>query len=269
MDVARLKPQDSNLDATGEVRPEFAMQTVERVMKVLLAFTPENRSLGVTELADQLGLTKSAVHRILTSLVTIGFAQRDESSSRYRLGHQAIEVGLAALGRTDLRVVALPIMHDLVETTSETATVSLMVGFSRTYLAQVESPQFVRMCVDVGRRFPLYAGASGRAILAFVPPSVLESYLASMKLDRLTDQTLTSKSKLLESLKIVADAGYAVSSGERDQYAGAVAAPIFGEENRVIGCVSVCGPRERFGREAGAKYGRLVVEASREISRLL
>jgi IclR family transcriptional regulator, acetate operon repressor len=242
------------------------LQTVERAMGILLAFTASDRSLGVSEIARSLDLPKSAVHRILGSLLKTGFVERDEPGGRYRLGPRAIDLGMAAMGTQDVRAMALPIMQDLSLKTGETVTLSMLIGRERVYVGQVEGSKTVRMTVRVGARFPLYAGASGRAILAALPQPEQDAYLDSVPLRPLTPDTITSRPGLERELKTVREAGYASSSGERDPWAAAVAAPLVTARGRVLGSVSVCGPRQRFGRAEVDEYGRAVAAAAALIS---
>jgi DNA-binding IclR family transcriptional regulator len=242
------------------------LQTVERALTVLLAFTESDRVLGVSDIARSLGLPKSAVHRILATLLKVGFVERDEPTGRYRLGPRAIDLGMVAMGTADIRAMALPIMQELSRQTSETVTLSMLVGRERVYVSQVEGPNTIRMTVRVGARYPLYAGASGRAILAALPPAERDAYLASTELAALTEDTITSPAMLLAEVNRVRELGYAHSSGERDPWAAAVAAPLVTSRGRVVGSVSVCGPRQRFGAAEVAAYGAAVVEAAAVLS---
>jgi DNA-binding IclR family transcriptional regulator len=245
------------------------MESVERVSNVLLAFASGERDLGVSEIARRLHLPKSAVHRTLTALCRTGLVRRDPSSPRYSLGPRAIELSLAAMGHGDVRAAALPIMRDMTSRTRETTTLSLLAGDERFYAAQVESPQDVRMTIEPGRRCPLYAGASGRAILAFFEEARLDDYLARTALRALTDATITDAGRLMRELEKVRADGYAASSGERDPWAAAVAAPIFARGGQVIGSISVCGPRGRVGEAEVRSHGAAVREAAANLSHQL
>jgi DNA-binding IclR family transcriptional regulator len=243
-------------------------QSVQRVSGVLLSFTAGEQTLGVTQIASRLGIAKSAVHRTLTSLMYTGLIARDTATARYRLGPRAAGLAMAAFGMPDIRTQALPLLEELVEKTRESSTLSVAIGQERVYVAQVEGPQVIRMAVQLGRRQPLYAGASGKAILAFLPPDESEAFLAQVPLAPLTTATVTDRGRLLEELLTIRKSGYATSSGERDPGAGSVAAPIF-NSSRVIGAISVCGPTSRITGEKIPEYGQLVREAAKELSRLL
>lgn len=245
------------------------LQVAERVVRVLKAFSESGGALGVSELARRLDLPKSVVHRTLTSLVRTGFLQQEEASGRYRLGPEAISLGLAALGRVDLVEIALSHMEVLRSRTGETVTLSVRVGSARVYVAQLVSPQDVKMTVEIGRRWPLYAGASGRAMLAMLPSAELEQHFASVELVPLTERTIVSADALRASLAEVRARGYAVSLGERDPWAGAVAAAVIAPRQGVLGAVSVCGPLPRFTEERVAAFAPALQEAVQGIGESL
>lgn len=242
------------------------VQTVERVARLLLAFTDLGSELGVRELSRHLNLAKSVVHRMLVSLAQTGLVAQDPETGRYRLGPRALDLGLAALGAVDLPGVALPVMAALRDETLETITLSLRAGDRRTYAAQLESPQTIRMTVELGRSWPLYAGASGRAILAYLPAGELERYLADNRLQPLTERTITDPAKLTLELDRVQQRGYAASAGERDPLASAVAAPIRARGGEVVGSISICGPTARFTPDQIFDFGDRVRRAAAQIS---
>lgn len=242
------------------------MESAERVSNVLLAFTSGEPVLGVAEIARRLGIPKSGVHRTLTALCRTGLVRQDTATSKYRLGLRAVDLGLAALDHGDLRSAALPIMREITHRTRETTTLSLLAGRERFYAAQVESPQDVRMTVGIGLRCPLYAGASGRSILAFLPENELEDYLRSVPLTALTAKTFTTVPDLKAELELVRTRGYAVSRGERDAWAAAIAAPFWDRDGRVAGSLSICGPLSRFETAPVTEYAAIVAEATRRLS---
>ncbi|MPZ84891.1 MAG: helix-turn-helix domain-containing protein [Actinophytocola sp.] len=245
------------------------MQSVDRVTAVLMCFTSGEPELGVTEIAQRLELPKSAVHRILEALTGAGMTTKEYERGKYRLGPRATELSLAALGTVDVRSLALPVMEELRDSTGETVTLSFVIGNERVYVAQVESKQDVRMTVEVGRRAPLYAGASGRAILMTFGEQELDQYLAHVALTPLTDQTVRDRDVLTDVLDADRHRGYTLSSGERDPYAAAVAAPIVGRNSRAFACFSVCGPRARLDAPLLDSTGPAVVDAAERISEML
>lgn len=220
---------------------------IERALDALSLFAESTSpSLGVTEIAQALGLSKAVVHRILASFRAKGFVELDETTRRYSLGPRILFLGLTYLDRIDIVSVARPAMAELCSLTNETATLSLRSGDHRVYVDQVTPSRDVKMSVSLGVPYPLHAGASSKAFLAFLAPDEIDAYLEDPDLSALTDKTIVDVKKLRKELAQIRELGYATSFGERMEGAGAVAAPVFGRDGRPAGVISVCGPIERF-----------------------
>jgi IclR family transcriptional regulator, acetate operon repressor len=242
---------------------------VERALDVLSLFGDDDvTDLGVTEVADRLDLSKSVVHRILSSLRVKGYVELDEDSRRYRLGPAILTLGLSYLDRLNVREVARDALRELVRRTDETATLSVRSNDHRVYVDQVTPGRDIKMVVQLGSAHPLHAGGSSKAMLAFLPEAERESYLTSQTLDAITPLTITSADDLRQELSAIRAQGYAVSLGERQAGAGSVAAPVFGHDGNVVGVISVCGPVERFTDEVES-CARHLLEVTRDVSRRL
>ncbi|MEV0971228.1 IclR family transcriptional regulator [Microtetraspora glauca] len=243
-----------------------SIAAVERAMDVLLLFGRSPRpDLGVTEIATELGLTKAAVHRILTALRNRELITVDPASRRYALGHAAIALGRAYLARTDLRLLAAGELRRLSAQTGETATLSIRRGDTRLYAEQVVPKQELRMEVSLGIPYALHAGSSSKAILAFLPDEEIDGYLARHRLERVTDATITDPEKLRAELAETRARGYATSLGERQVGAASVAAPVFDHDGHVVAAISVSGPVTRFEPHM-ADCVRLLLDSAARIS---
>ena len=246
-----------------------SLSGVERALDILQLFAQsESSTLGVTEISQALGLSKAVVYRVLSACCSKGFVEIDETTHRYRLGVSSMYLGFAYVARLDLRAVAREAMQQLMEATNETATLSIRVGWTRVYLDQVVPNRDVKMTVQIGQPFQLHAGASSKAVLAFMPEAEREEYLAEHEHVRITDLTITDPGGLRRELEAIRIKGYAVSLGERDASAGSVAAPVFDREGLVGAVISVCGPVERF-RFEGEQVAVLLLEKTQEVSRRL
>ncbi|MFF0373172.1 IclR family transcriptional regulator [Actinoplanes missouriensis] len=244
-----------------------SIAAVERAMDVLLYFgRADQPDLGVTEIATALGLTKAAVHRILTALRSRELITVDPATRRYALGHAAVALGRAYLARTDVRAMAAPELKHLSGRTQETATLSLRRGDTRLYVDQVVPDQELRLEVSLGIPFPLNAGASSKAFLAFLPDFEVEAYLSRHPLEAVTDKTITDPAKLRKDLASVRKRGYATSLGERQAGAASIAAPIFDHDARVVAVISLAGPALRFKPESDAGAVADLQEAAARIS---
>lgn len=239
-----------------------------RAADVLLLFTDESDTLGVSHIARELGLSKAVVHRILTTFVSKGMLIVTRPAGEYRLGPAVVTLGARAMRASSLRSHAQPLLEGIQAQTGETATVSALVGQYRTYLAQVESPSEIKMTVEIGRRFPLHTGSSGRCILAFQRPALIESTLGGT-LQALTGESLTDPVALADHLEKIRRAGWSSSAGERMEGAASVAAPVFNMDGYAIGAISVCGPAHRMTAAANTHHAKAVVAAADEVSRAL
>ncbi len=251
------------------VSSEATVNSVLRALDVLSYFAETNQpSLGVTELAEAVGLSKTIVYRILSSLRARDFVHIDHTTHRYSLGPKALALAEAYRRQIDVGGIARDEMVQLVRETGETATLSLRVGCTRMYIDQVTPDRDVKMMVQIGHTYPLHAGSSSKAFLAFLSPDQVE-HCISGELDQLTPQTITSRSVLEADLETVRAKGYATSLGERDPGAGSVAAPVFEQGSaEPAAVISVCGPLERFRRELDV-IAPLLVAASHRVSHRL
>jgi len=239
---------------------------VERAADVLLHFTRVNSpDLGVTDIANDLGIAKAAVHRVLASLRSRDLVQLDERTHRYSLGPASLSLGLSALSRVDVRKLALPELALLSQLTNETSTLSVRVGFERIYLDQITPPREVIMSVSIGVRYPLHAGASSKAFLAFLGDAEIERYLAE-PLVSVTDSTVINREDLLAELHSIRERGWASSSGERQSGAASIAAPVLNHAGAPVAVLSVSGPKDRFDTH-NEKYVKLLLESTKRISK--
>lgn len=222
--------------------------------------------LGVSALSRETGIPKAVAHRMLKELTSVDFVSFDESEKRYGLGGLAVFVGLAAMRGLDLNRIARPYLLELTAQTRETATLSVLEGRERLYVDQVRSPQEISMVVTLGPRYPLFAGASSRAILATFSEEELDDYLADVPLAPLTTETISEEARLRDELRRTRERGFAVSLGERQAGAASVAAAIFAADGKACGSISVSGPLGRFPSSVQERYGVLVHDVAVRIS---
>lgn len=255
---------DAPSSAERAASPPSGTEAAARVADVLLLYL-HRPAYGVSAIARELNLSKAVVHRILQSLESRSIVAYDDRQRVYRLGSAIAALGARALSNLDLRASALPVLRRLARATGETVTLSALMGLSRIYIDQLPSLHEIKMTVEIGRPFPLHAGASSRALLAFAPPDLRRAVLDEA-LRPLTPRTMTDPAALEASLAETVRTGIARSRGERQHGAGSVAAPLFGPESEVVGAISVCGPVDRFDDATVERFAPLVAKAAREIS---
>jgi DNA-binding IclR family transcriptional regulator len=248
--------------------PSTPAATVQRLIAVLDAFLGSQTEFGVTELAGRLGLAKSVVHRLLTAMSEADYLAHNPSTRRYRLGPKAIRLGLVALGHLDVTQRARPCLMALAAETGETATLSVLDGTRRVYVDQVESTLPVRQSIQLGRQAPLYTGASGKAMLAFLPQDrVLDVVREAVRQGmQHADGSLLDELALLRDLDEVRRRGFAISLNERIVGAASAAAPILDHRGQVVASISLASVTVRHGREDLLQFGPRVRGYAERIS---
>lgn len=247
----------------------YFLESVDRVMKVLNAFTIETPELRLTDLSERLGIPKPQVLRIVSTLETGGYVARDPQTKRYRLGIQMFHLGMVVRQGLDLRRVAHPLLQQLVDETQETAGVFIYDPLGPMCIDFIDSPKGLRIFAQVGRRMPWNAGSSAKVILAFLPDEQREAILSRCDFKRYTRLTVTDPNDLREMLKEVRVLGYHINRGDLDVDAIGVAGPIFDHDGCIVGAISVSAPLSRASERELSRFARLVCETAREISRRL
>ncbi len=256
--AARTLANDTNRSVTA----------IERAIDVLFLFTNAKRPLGVTEIANEIGLSKAVVHRILTSLRERDLLATDPETRRYALGPSVLQIATAYREQLDIRELALEEMRQLSAATNETSTLSVRHGNRRVYVAQITPPREVKMTVPIGGSFPLHAGASSKALLAWLSEGEINLYLANHPLEALTNTTIVKVTELRTELKTIREQGFAASLGERHADAGSVAAPVLDHNQTPQAVISICGPVERMRREIPSTSAALML-ATQALSKKL
>lgn len=225
-----------------------ADSTAARVAEVLLAFTARAQPMGVTEIARATHLSKAVVHRVAQALCTSDLLWQDPHTRKYQLGMAAFTLADTAAQTSRFRAAGLEILATLTEQSGETTTLSGRIGHRRAYVAQVESTQLVRISVRLGVAHPLTAGASGAAILAFLPTAEAEAAL-HVPLERFSDATVTDPEQIRERVRQVREQGFARTTGERVKDSTGFAAPVFSPGGDVLGAVSIAALTSRLTPE--------------------
>lgn len=236
---------------------------VSRALRVLDAFAPEHRCLGLTEIAQRAGLPLTTTHRLVRELAAWGALERDPEGG-YRIGLRLWEVATLAPRGIGVREAALPFLEDLYEATHQNVHLAVLDGIEALYLERISGRGAVPVISRVGGRLPLHATGVGLVLLAFAPREVQERVLAA-PLRRYTTRTVTDPADLRRLLAQVRRTGVAISDGLLDLEALSVAAPIRDGSTAVVAALSVVVP----ATDDPAIYVPAVTAAARGVSREL
>jgi DNA-binding IclR family transcriptional regulator len=257
---------NGNLTRTGRTRSRI--QSVDRAAEILKALASGPRRLGVSQLADQLGLSRPTVHGLLQTLQAHGFVEQDAESGKYQLGAGLLHLGNSYLDLNELRSRSLVHAERLAERADAAVRVGVLHGDSVMVVHHVFRPDAGFQVLEVGSQIPAHASALGKAMLAYAPPAVLDE-LTSEPLARLTQRTLTA-GRLRGELADVRESGFARERDEAVLGEGSVAAPIVDHTGQAVGAIGAVGESARLLPRGPAKgLAAAVTEAARAISREL
>jgi len=250
-----------------ELKPAF--QVLERTFGILEVFTESRPEWSTTEIARALGLPVPTVHRILAALKRLGYVSQHEETRRFRLGLAALSLGERARAIADLRPVALGPLRRLSDATGETALLTVLTPERdrSVCLERVETPQPLRLSVQPGRQLPLHAGASQKALLAFMPDEEIERQI-SQPLERFCQSTITDPRALRRELKAIRARGWASSYEETNVGVWGIAVPVLSDTD-VVCAVGIAGPSPRLSVERVREDVGLVHDAAAAIGRAL
>ena len=242
--------------------PEEAAEDTSFARGLRLLLTVADRGeVRADELGTSLDMPLSTVYRYLRTLGDFGFV--DRNGGLFRIGPKLLIGTGANVSSERLIRHADAALRMLAQETGETAIVVRRVGLSSVCLHQVESEAPLRVTVPPGDMRPLYAGAPGRALLAFAPPEILDEVLAQ-DLVRITDRTPTEE-ELRATLGAIVMTGMAISEGELIAGSVAMAVPVFREDG-IVGAIAVVGPAFRCDEAWRTRSGRLLQAAGRTIN---
>ena len=230
----------------NEANPAGLSQSLERGLAVLRAFTPDRPTLGISELARGLALTRSTTHRYVATLATLGYLEQDGPTRKYRLGPRVLDLGFSVLASLDLREVAAPHLRRLTDSTGHTSNLAIRDDTDVILIDRVRGRpgryHHLEFTLHVGSRIPAYCSATGKALLAFLPRPDLEQVLERIDLIQRGPRTLTDKRALLAELDQVRRTGIAVNDEELESALRSIAAPVRARSGEVVAAVNVAVP---------------------------
>jgi DNA-binding IclR family transcriptional regulator len=232
----------------GERGGQSGVQSVDRAATVLEILAREGTA-GVSEIAAEMGIHKSTASRLLGALVAREFVHQDRDRGKYRLGFGILRLAAAIPGRLNLVQEVGPLLQELATRTRETANLAVLRSGFAVNVDQALGPSTLATQDWIGSLTPLHATASGKVLLAALPPDERQQVLQGTRLPGFTSRTVTSRPRLEEELLHVALTGYAVTNEEYETGMCSVAVPVHDHRGVAIASLSVSGPAFRFSPE--------------------
>jgi IclR family transcriptional regulator, pca regulon regulatory protein len=228
-------------------------QSLERGLAILSCFTPERQVLGIADLADELGMSRSTTHRYVVTLVALGYLEQTDRR-KYRLGLDVTRLGMAALAGTPLEVHAQPYLEELSRQTSYTVAVAVLDGPDIVVVECVHSVRRAGSDIDralaVGARLPAHRTAMGKALLAGLEEWAATRVVGELNFSMLTPKGITGPRGFAKKLEAIREDG--IACGDEELLPGLVeiAAPVRGEPRETVAAVGMAAPVSRISLDS-------------------
>ena len=244
---------------------EDTLNTLEKCVRILTLFSEASPTLTVGEIAERLQLPRSSAYRYVSALRAHRLVEPTPDGEGFRLGTRILELA-ATMSRKPLREVAYPFLESIARETGETINLCGLRDHVGVCLEKVDGTHALRVAHELGDSYPLHAGATGKAIFAFLGPEDQKAILADIGLPRITGSTITRISDLHTELKKIRANGYAESDGESIEGTHGIAAPIFSPTGRVVASIGASVPMHRAVGENLEQIIGFLVEAAKSIT---
>jgi IclR family pca regulon transcriptional regulator len=259
------------VDVRRSPRESGLSQSLERGLAILSAFTSTRPLLGVSELAREVGLSRSSAHRYIATLAALGYLEQDRATRRYRLGPRVLDLGFSAINSMELRQIAAPDLQTLSDSTGHTVNMAVLDGIDILYVDRCRSASHGQRDIDlnlhVGSRLPAYCTSMGKVLLAGLPPDELDARLGQMELVQRGPNTITARARLREELAQVRERGLAVNNEELAFGLRAIAVPVVGQEGNVVAAINLAVHRSFVSLEdLVVRLGPVLTATARGIS---
>ena len=238
----RIGADEDNLSPAPIFQDPNYSQSLERGLAILGCFTLERPALGIAEIAQDLGMSRSTTHCYVITLLALGYLEQG-ASRKYRLGVRVTDLGMSALSTTGLREHSHSYLEELRQRTSYTVNLAVLDGPEILDVDRARSFRRGQSKIDFGlargSRLPAYCTAMGKLLLAFLPEYEQCSLIAAMELSKRGPNTITSKRGLRGELEHVREEGFAVNDQEFASGLYSISAPVRSISREVVGAVNM------------------------------
>lgn len=244
------------------------INSITRALDILRLFDSQNWELGIQEISNRLAMNKTTVFRVVKTLEINGFLIQNPINSKYYPGFAILEMAHDMFQNFSEKSLIYPFMQQLQSEFNEDIVLSVLNGTNAICIERLESNNGLRLSSHVGRILPLYAGATGKVFLPYLPPEILESVLSCEK-ETFTMYTKIDRPSLEKDIESIRKNGYIISISEMDLGVSAIAVPIFDGKGKAAYSLGVCGSTERLESKDRDQIIKRLLEISSIISKRL
>ena len=228
----------------------YVIESLQRGLNVLSLFNRERSALTLTEIVEATGLNKSTTFRIVNTLDSSGYLERDPDTRQYRPGLKVLQLGFTAISSLEFRQLARPYLRKLSQATGESASLGVLDDLEIIYVDRIRGRQIiVGVILGIGSRIPAHCASMGKVILAHLPVQELAHRLAKSPPTPCTANSKIDLPAIEAELLQVRQQGYATNDEELEIGLRAVAAPIWDHNNQIVAAINTSGSVRTISNE--------------------
>jgi IclR family KDG regulon transcriptional repressor len=240
--------------------------SVQHALNILNIFDNVHAEIGNSEIARILGMDPGTVAGLIYTLRINNYLDQNPENRKYRLGLKLAERASVLLGQIDLRKIAAPILEDLLEWSGESINLAIRDHQEVVYIERLFGSHSLGIRSELGKRGPLHSTALGKAILANLDATEVQSILADYEMTPVTQKTIVDKKEFLAELERVKTNGYALDEEENELGGRCLAAPVMNHVGKPVAAISISAPIQRFTIEKIPEYGEYIKIAAATLS---
>ena len=239
------------------------LTTVEKAMSVIDLVAEARRPLTASEVSQRSGMPISTAFKFLSTAVNLGYLYYYESDKTYSLGVKFIRYASIATETRSLIGTAYPLMRELADKCLETVHLGVPQGYYGVFFEKVSSPQVIGVQTRIGSSAPFHKGATQRAMMAWLSNEKFEDFCNNYLLPKEGPEAVAkARADRVETRKN----GYAISCGEVNDNVAAVAAPILGANDQLLGSLAIALPQERLTKDKEELFRQYIMDTAHRLS---
>lgn len=243
-------------------------QSLERGLQTLTLLSSK-KSIGVTELAQELNVNKSTAFRIFETLQKYNMVEQNKSTFKYKLGPAILKLSENLYKNLNIISISKKHMMRLAEEVGESVHLCVLSNDSAVVIEQIMTNSRLTVNAKIGHKEPLHSSSVGKCLLAFYDDETRNQIIDRIDLEKYTNKTITNNKDLIKELKIVKEQGYAIDDGEISEDIKCIAAPIYNHQGEALYSIGISGPYIRMTDEKVQVIKHKIIATAKTISKQL
>jgi len=251
------------------LKSNYSVPNLERGLLIIELLATKKKGLTLTEIIETLTISKSSAFRIVSSLIQKNYLQKNETTKKITLSRKMLTLGVSAISEQSIVEASIDVMRALRDELKESVMLGVILGSQGIILEQVISSYPVKLFIEQGTQFSLHSSVGGKSMLAYLSNEEVMQLLNTRKLEKFTENTITSKMAFKSHLEEVKKNGFAIDHGEDIEGINCLGAPVFNEQGYPVAAIWITAPSGRLRKEDFVEKGKIVAKYAIEISNKL